>query len=63
MTLLLVVPDYASHWYPLSAIAAAARARGSRVVVATGPTLAPLVVAAGHERVELTLGASSNGGS
>jgi len=62
VTVLVVVPDYASHWYPLSAVAEALRARGHRVVVATGRTLAPLVAADGHEHVELTLGAGSNGG-
>jgi len=62
LTVLFVVPDYASHWYPLSAIADALRARGRRVVVATGQTLAPLVAADAHEYVELTLGAGSNGG-
>ena len=36
MIVLVVVPDYASHWYPLSAVAEALRARGHRVVVATG---------------------------
>jgi len=59
---LVVVPDYASHWYPLSAVAGALRARGTRVVVATGKTLAPLVAAEGHEHVELTLGSGSNAG-
>ena len=62
MTVLLVVPDYASHWYPLSAVAETLRARGHRVVVATGQTLAPLIAADGHEHVELTLGSGSNGG-
>ena len=62
MIVLVVVPDYASHWYPLSAVADAARRRGHRVVGATGRTLAPRVAAAGHEHVELTLGAASNGG-
>ncbi|MEP7223496.1 MAG: glycosyltransferase [Actinomycetota bacterium] len=62
MIVLLVVPDYASHWYPLSAVAGALRARGNRVVVATGPALAPLVAAGGHEHVELTLGSGSNTG-
>ena len=59
---LVVVPDYASHWYPLSATASALRARGHRVVVATGRTLAPLVAADGYEHVELILGSGSNGG-
>ena len=62
MIVLVVVPDYASHWYPLSAVAGALRARGNRVVVATGPALAPLVVAGGHEHVEFTLGSGSNTG-
>ena len=62
MIALVVVPDYASHWYPLSAAARALRTRGHRVVVATGRTLASLVVADGHEHIELTLGSGSNGG-
>lgn len=62
MIVLLVVPDYASHWYPLSAVAEALRARGHRVVVATGQTLAHLVTADGHEHRELTLGSGSNAG-
>ena len=62
MIVLVVVPDYASHWYPLSAVAATLRSRGHQVVVATGRTLAPLVAADGHEHVELTLGSGSNGG-
>ncbi len=62
MTVLVVVPDYASHWYPLSAVADALRGRGNRVVVATGRTLAPLIAADAHEYVELTLGSGSNGG-
>ena len=62
MIVLVVVPDYASHWYPLSAIAGAVSLRGHRVVVATGGALAPLVAAAGYEHVELTLGSGSNAG-
>ncbi len=62
MIALIVVPDYASHWYPLSAVAGALRARGNRVVVATGPALTSLVYAGGHEHVELALGSGSNTG-
>lgn len=62
MTVLVVVPDYASHWYPLSAVADALRGRGNRVVVATGRTLAPFIAADAHEYVEITLGSGSNGG-
>ena len=39
MKLLVACPDYASHYLPLSAIAAAARRRGVTTVVATGPAL------------------------
>ncbi len=63
MIVLVVVPDYVSHWYPLSATASALRARGHGVVVATGRTLAPLVAADGYRHVELTLGSGSNGGA
>lgn len=62
MIVLFVVPDYASHWYPLSAVAETLRARGQRVVVATGQTLAPMIIADGHEHVELILGSGSNAG-
>ncbi len=62
MIVLVVVPDYVSHWYPLSAAASALRVRGHTVVVATGQTLAPLVVADGYRHVELILGSGSNGG-
>ena len=62
MIVLVVVPDYASHWYPLSATAAALCARGHRVVVATGRTLAHLVAADGYGHLELILGSGSNGG-
>jgi zeaxanthin glucosyltransferase len=59
---LVVVPAYASHWYPLSAIADALRRRGHGVIVATGRALGPLVAAAGHRHVDLTLGPGSNAG-
>lgn len=62
MIVLVVVPDYVSHWYPLSAAASALRTRGHTVVVATGPTIAPLVAADGYRHVELILGSASNGG-
>ncbi len=62
MIVLVVVPDYASHWNPMSAIAGALRTRGHRVVVATGRTLAPAVAAGGFEHVQLILGSGSNGG-
>lgn len=62
MTVLLVVPDYASHWYPMSAVAQAWLDAGERVVVATGHALRPLVHAAGCEWTELRLGSGSNPG-
>ncbi len=62
MTILAVVPDYVSHWYPLSAVASALRKRGHRVVVATGPGLVERIAAEGHAHVELVLGSGSNTG-
>ena len=63
MTLLVISPDYASHLFPLLALAGAWRADGSRVVVATGPAVAPIVARAGFERVPLVLGRGSNAGT
>ncbi len=63
MTLLVVSPDYASHLFPLLALAGAWAADGERVVVATGPAVAPHVARAGFERVELVLGRGSNAGT
>lgn len=62
MTVLVVSPDYASHLLPLLAIAAARRAPGERVVVATGPATAALVASSGFEHVPLRLGRGSNPG-
>ena len=62
MTLLVVSPDYASHLFPLLALASPWAAAGERVVVATGPAVAPLVDGAGFERVPLVLGRGSNAG-
>ena len=63
MTLLVVSPDYVSHAIPLLTIAGAWAARGERVVVATGPAIAPFVAAAGFEHVELTMSRGSNDGA
>jgi len=60
---LVVVPDYISHWYPLSAVAASLRARGHEVVVATGMALAAQIAADGHEHAQLALGSGSNAGA
>ncbi len=62
MTLLVISPDYASHAIPLLTIAAAWRRRGHRVVVASGPAVAPLVRAAAMDHVELIMSRGSNGG-
>lgn len=61
-TILLVVPDYASHYFPLSAVGEALQNRGNRVVVATGPGLRSRVVADGFEHRRLVLGPGSNSG-
>ena len=62
MTLLVVSPDYASHAVPLITIAQAWRDVGERVVVATGPAVAPLVAGAGMQFAELVMGRGSNPG-
>lgn len=62
MKLLIVCPDYTSHFLPMSAIAAAAQRRGIDVAIATGPTIASRVAAAGLRRVELTMSAAGNPG-
>ena len=63
MTLLVVSPDYASHLFPLLALARAWAEAGDRVVVATGPGVAGHVEQAGFERVDLVLGRGSNPGT
>lgn len=62
MTVVLVSPDYLSHYRPLSVLGRAARHEGERVVVATGPSLRPQVEADGLEWRELRLGPTSNPG-
>jgi zeaxanthin glucosyltransferase len=62
MTVLLVVPDYASHWYPMSAVGQAWLDAGERVVVTTGRALRPHVDAAGCEWTELRPGSGANPG-
>ncbi len=62
MKLLVVCPDYTSHFLPMSAIAAAAQRRGIDVAIATGPTIAERVATAGFRRVELMMSATGNPG-
>jgi zeaxanthin glucosyltransferase len=59
---LIVSPDYASHYLPLSALGQALAARGHEVAVATGPSLAGRVRGDGFEHHELALGPASNPG-
>lgn len=62
MSLLVISPEFASHYGPLSVLAAAHAADGGRVVVATGPTLRARVEGDGFEWRLLRLGAGSNDG-
>jgi UDP:flavonoid glycosyltransferase YjiC (YdhE family) len=62
VTLLVISPDYASHATPLLTIARAWAQRGSRVVVATGRAVEPLVRSAGFEHEELRMSRGSNAG-
>jgi zeaxanthin glucosyltransferase len=62
MSLLVISPEFASHYGPLSVLAGEARADGGRVVVATGPSLRVRVEADGFEWRPLRLGAGSNNG-
>ena len=62
MTLLIICPDYASHLLPLCTLGTAWRDAGERVVVASGPAVAPIVETFGFERVQLQLGKGSNPG-
>jgi zeaxanthin glucosyltransferase len=62
VTLLVISPDYASHVLPLATLATAWSEAGERVVVATGPAVAPLVGEFGFEHQPLVLGRGSNPG-
>ena len=62
MTVLVLSPDYASHYGPLAVLARAAKLHGRRVVVATGLGLRARVEADGFEWMNLQLGAGSNNG-
>lgn len=59
---LIVCPDYASHYFPLSAVGASLRQRGHRVVVATGRGLEQRVRVDGFAHTNLVLGPGSNPG-
>jgi UDP:flavonoid glycosyltransferase YjiC (YdhE family) len=62
MRLLVITPDYLSHAMPMLTIADAWQRRGHRVVVATGPAMAPLVRTSGMEHMELIMSRGSNAG-
>ncbi len=62
MTLLVISPDFISHYSPLAVVAKAAQAAGQRVVVATGENMAPRVHAEGFEWQLLQLSQSANSG-
>ncbi len=62
MSLLVISPDFASHYGPLAVLANAAKEHGRHVVVATGPNMRQRVEDAGFEWRLLQLGASSNSG-
>jgi MGT family glycosyltransferase len=59
---LIVSPDYASHYFPLSAVGTSLRQLGHRVSVATGTALEQRVLADGFEHMNLVLGPGSNPG-
>ncbi len=59
---LIISPEYASHYYPLSAIGSVLAGRGHEVVVATGGGLSHEVDADGMSHVTLRLGPGSNTG-
>ncbi len=62
MSLLVLSPDFASHYGPLAVVARAVRRSGRPVVVATGPNMRLRVEADGFEWRPLQLGESSNSG-
>ena len=63
MKLLIITPDYLSHYLPLSAVAAAAVAAGADVTVATGNGLGPRVTSDGFAWTRLRTARSSNAGA
>ena len=62
MKLLVVSPDYASHYLPMSSIARAAQRRRVAVTVATGPALRAQVERDGFRWRELRMSRGSNPG-
>lgn len=63
MKLLIISPDFLSHYLPLSAVAAAARDAGADVTVATGDALRSRVITDGSRWARLRLARSANAGT
>lgn len=59
---LIISPDYASHYFPLSSVGHELLDRGHDVVVATGPGLASRVLIDGFQHEQIVLGPGSNSG-
>ena len=62
MTTLLVAPDFYSHYRPVGVLGRSLAAAGEEVVVASGPTMRPFVLADGLDWAEIALGPGSNDG-
>ena len=60
--ILFISPDYASHYFPMSAVGQALGRRGHTVLFATGRGLRPIVGSDGFEHEMLVLGPGSNPG-
>ena len=60
--ILMIAPDYASHYFPMSALADSLSRRGHRVIFATGAGLEGRVRRDGFEFERLVLGPGSNAG-
>lgn len=59
---LVISPDYASHYYPMSAVGHSLAERGHKVTFATGPGIRHLVREDGFAYAALMLGPGSNPG-
>lgn len=60
--ILIISPDYASHYYPLSAVGRSLLERNHTVTVASGPAMGDQVKSDGFAHVEISLGPGSNPG-
>jgi zeaxanthin glucosyltransferase len=62
MRLLVIAPDYLSHYLPLGEVASAWRGQGGSVVVATGPGMRARAADQGFGTADLRLGGGRNSG-